>query len=58
MSGIFNFLKEILMLKESDSVKIGLSQIREKKITATRSKRTVSVKPDDVKLSDLMRRAS
>ena len=57
MGAIINFLKEILMIKENDNIKIGLTQFKEPVIKSARAK-TPSIRNKDVKLSDLMRRAS
>lgn len=53
---IFGFLQEIFMLKKDDGIKVGLSQF--KRVPIEPVKKDVSIRTKDVKLSDLMRRAS
>jgi len=53
---IFSFLQEIFMLKKDDGIKVGLSQFKREVIEPV--KKDVSIRTKDVKLSDLMRRAS
>ena len=57
MTDIFGFFKEIFMLQKDDGIKIGLSQFKQQKPIEP-VKKDVSIKTKDVKLSDLMRRAS
>ena len=56
MSNMFKFIQELLFDKNDNSVKVGLSQF--KKTPVRTSKKEVSIRTKDVKLSDLMRRAS
>ena len=56
MGNFLNFIQELLMLKKDDSVKVGLTQF--KSATPLPPKKDVSIRTKDVKLSDLMRRAS
>lgn len=55
MNKIFDFLQEILMLKNNDGIKVGLTQFKPQEIKQV--KKDVSIRTKDVKLSDLMRRA-
>ena len=55
MKSIINFIKEIFMINQ-DEMHVGLSQFRN--TTVTPVKKDLSIKNKDVKLSDLMRRAS
>lgn len=57
MDKIFNFLKDIFMLKKDDGMRIGLTQFKTPELEPVR-KKDVSIRTKDVKLSDLMRRAS
>lgn len=57
MDKIFNFLKDILMFKKDDGMRIGLTQFKTADVQPLR-KKDVSIRTKDVKLSDLMRRAS
>lgn len=57
MGKFLSFIQEILMIKKDDGIKIGLSQFRTQEISPVR-KKDVSIRTKDVKLSDLMRRAS
>lgn len=52
-----NFLKELFTNKQED-IKIGLSQFKSSVVTETIKKPEVSICTKNVKLSDLMRRAS
>lgn len=56
MDKIFNFIQEILMIKNNDGIKVGLTQFKPADIPPLESKE-VSIRTKDVKLSDLMRRA-
>ncbi len=55
--GIFNLLKQIMLMKNDDKMRIGLSQFNATKIDKTVSD-SVSIKNKEVKLSDLMRRTN
>ncbi len=55
MKTFLNFILELFMIKKSDKT-IGLSQYR--KVPEKPVKKEVSIKTKDIKLSDLMRRAS
>lgn len=57
MDKVFNFLKDVLMFKKDDGIRIGLTQFKTPEIQAIKPK-DVSIRTKDVKLSDLMRRAS
>lgn len=57
MDKFLNFIQEIFMVKSDDGIKIGLSQFKMQEIKPIR-KKDVSIRTKDVKLSDLMRRAS
>lgn len=54
MNSFINFWKEILMIKQDDSIKVGLTQF---KTIPKPIKKEASIRNKDVKLSDLMRRA-
>ena len=58
MNKIINFLSEILLSKKDDSQKIGLAQFKTEEVVQPIRKKEVSIRTKDVKLSDLMRRAS
>jgi len=57
MDNIFNILKEILMPKKDNGMKIGLTQFKAPEIQPV-EKKAVSIRTKDVRLSDLMRRVS
>jgi len=57
MNKIFNFLSDLVMSKHDDGIKIGLTQFKTQEFAPAR-KKDVSIRTKDVKLSDLMRRAS
>lgn len=56
MDKILNVLQGILMIKKDDGIKIGLTQFKQPELPPV--KKDVSIRTKDVKLSDLMRRAS
>jgi len=56
MKEFLNFLQDVFMINKQDNLKVGLTQFRREKIVAP--PKDVSIKTKDVKLSDLMRRAS
>lgn len=56
MGNVFNLLQDIFMLKKDDNIKVGLTQFKQEEIQPV--KKDVSIRTKDVKLSDLMRRAS
>ena len=56
MIKIINVLQDIFMLKKDDGIKVGLTQF--KVPVAEPVKKDISLRTKDVKLSDLMRRAS
>ena len=56
MSEIFNFFKNIIMGKDSNEMKVGLSQFRTSTTPIFAEKKS-SIDSKNVKLSDLMRRA-
>lgn len=57
MQEIITFFQEIFMIKEEGSkIKIGLSQFKEEDKPEKKVKKLVK-KPEEIKLSDLMRRA-
>lgn len=56
MEKVFNIVKEILMMKKDDGIKVGLTQFKREEVAPI--KKDVSIRTKDVKLSDLMRRAS
>ena len=56
MTNFINFILELFMIKQSDKT-VGLSQFKKASSVKPRAKE-VSLKSKDVKLSDLMRRAS
>lgn len=57
MNGFLSLLQDIFMLKKEDNIKVGLTQFK-REPAVTPPKKDVSIKTKDVKLSDLMRRAS
>lgn len=58
MNKIFEFISELLMIKKDDGMKIGLTQFKADEVVQPLRKKDVSIRTKDVKLSDLMRRAS
>lgn len=58
MNKIFSFLSDILLLKKDDGIKVGLTQFKTIEMQQPARKKDVSIRTKDVKLSDLMRRAS
>lgn len=58
MNKIFGFISELLMIKQDDSMRIGLAQFKADEVVQPLRKKDVSIRTKDVKLSDLMRRAS
>lgn len=56
MKDFLNFIQEIFMMKSDDSVKVGLTQF--KRVEVKPRLKDASIRNKDVKLSDLMRRAS
>lgn len=58
MNKIFSFLSDILMLNKDDGMKVGLTQFKTIEMQQPARKKDVSIRTKDVKLSDLMRRAS
>lgn len=58
MNKIFGFISELLMIKKDDGMRIGLTQFKTQEIEPVSRKKDVSIRTKDVKLSDLMRRAS
>ena len=57
MGNIISLLQEIFMLKENNSVKVGLSCYREEATPVERPQRKPH-QPKELKLSDLMRKGS
>ncbi len=57
MGNIISLLQEIFMLKEDNSVKVGLSCYREDSTPVERPQRKPH-QPKELKLSDLMRKGS
>ncbi len=58
MNKIFGFISELLMIKKDDGMRIGLTQFKTTEYEPVSRKKDVSIRTKDVKLSDLMRRAS
>lgn len=58
MNKIFGFISELLMIKQDDGMRIGLTQFKTQELEPVSRKKDVSIRTKDVKLSDLMRRAS
>lgn len=58
MNKIFGFISELLMIKKDDGMRIGLTQFKMQELEPVSRKKDVSIRTKDVKLSDLMRRAS
>lgn len=56
MFKFLDFIQDLFMMKKDDSMKVGLTQF--KKTPMASPKKDVSIRTKDVKLSDLMRRAS
>lgn len=57
MNKVIDFFQKVLMIKEKDNIKVGLTQFRmEEKQELEPVKKDVSIRTKDVKLSDLMRR--
>jgi len=58
MSKFVTFIQDILMLKNNDSRRVGLSQFREEpEVTVDFSVNKNSILNSDVKLSDLLRKS-
>lgn len=57
MNKVLSFLQEILMFKNDNDIKVGLTQFKTAEIKPMR-KKDVSIRTKDIKLSDLMRRVS
>ncbi|MFR1671705.1 MAG: hypothetical protein ACLSWI_02035 [Candidatus Gastranaerophilaceae bacterium] len=58
MQEIITFFQEIFMIKEEGSkIKIGLSQFKEEEKKPEKKVKKLVKKPEEIKLSDLMRRA-
>ncbi len=58
MGNIISLLQEIFMMKEDNSVKIGLSGFKEAQTPIERKPKTKAPAPKELKLSDLMRKGS
>ncbi len=58
MGNIISLLQEIFMLKENNSVKVGLSDFRETKSPIEKPKRNINQAPKELRLSELMRKNS
>lgn len=58
MNKIISFLSDILLLNKDDGMKVGLTQFKVEEVVQPLRKKDVSIRTKDVKLSDLMRRAS
>ncbi len=58
MGNIISLLQEIFMLKENDSVKVGLSGFKEVSTPVEKKPRRNAPAPKELKLSDLMRKGS
>lgn len=57
MNKVIDFFQKVLMIKEKDNMKVGLTQFRvEEKEELQPKAKDVSIRTKDVKLSDLMRR--
>lgn len=56
MANFLDFIQDLLMIKKDGEIKVGLTQF--KKPVVEPIKKEVSIRTKDVKLSDLMRRAS
>ena len=50
------FLKDIFMIKEASPLSIGLSQFKAPSTPVEETKKDISIKNQNIKLSDLMRR--
>lgn len=57
MGNIISLLQEIFMLKENNSIKIGLSGFKEPSTPVEKPKKKAPA-PKELKLSDLMRKGS
>ncbi len=58
MGNILSILQEIFMLKENNSVRVGLSEFKETKTPVEKKSKKTTHTPKELKLSDLMRRGS
>lgn len=58
MDKVLNFLQEILMMNKDDGIKVGLTQFKQPEPKIHAQPKDISIRTKDVKLSDLMRRAS
>ncbi len=57
MSEIIAFFKEIFMMKQNDKMKVGLCQFKQEE-PVSQPRKLVLKASKDIKISDLMRRAS
>lgn len=58
MGNILTILQEIFMLKENNSVRVGLSEFKEKETPVEKKPKRTNHTPKELKLSDLMRKGS
>ncbi len=58
MGNILSILQEIFMLKENNSVKVGLSEFKETETPVEKRSKQTNHAPKELKLSDLMRKGS
>lgn len=57
MNKVIDFFQKVLMIKEKDNMKVGLTSFRAEEQEELKPKaKDVSIRTKDVKLSDLMRR--
>lgn len=56
MMKFLDFIQDLFMIKKDDGIKVGLTQFKQPTIEPI--KKEISIRTKDVKLSDLMRRAS
>lgn len=58
MGNIISLLQEIFMMKENNSVKVGLSAFKEVETPVERPVKKKMAEPQALKISELMRRGS
>ncbi len=56
--GLLNVFKEIMAVKNEDTMRVGLSGFKKKKTIENANPGTMSIRTKDVRLSDLMRRTN
>ena len=58
MGNFISFIQEIFMMKEDNSVKVGLSAFKEKSTPVEKSQKIKAPAPKELKISELIRKGS